>query len=147
MISALRWANHVSHFNVSLIVQDKVMRPSVHKSRFLKRKGEPKRGVEPAFFRRLPAERLNHRAKPPHKKTGEEKSLWLKSCTKVVVTYHTQNGIQCKKQHKNMLMHAPRWITTKLARGETNKYWPLCSENGIAEDKINWNYIIFYYHY
>ena len=38
MISALGWASDVSHFNVSLIMQDKVTRPSVHKSQFVKKR-------------------------------------------------------------------------------------------------------------
>ena len=49
----------VSHFNISLIVQDKVTmaRDKCPYITFLEEKGEPKRGIEPASFH-LPAERL-----------------------------------------------------------------------------------------
>ena len=45
-------------------MQGKVTR-HVHKSHFWKRKLSRSKGVEPASFR-LPAERLNHQAKPAH---------------------------------------------------------------------------------
>ena len=59
MISALRWASEVSHFNVSLILQGKVTGqcPSIT---IFEENGEPKRGVEPASFH-LPADRLTTR--------------------------------------------------------------------------------------
>ena len=56
MISALRWASDVSHFNVSLIEQGKVTRQCPLITMF-EEKGEPKPGVEPASVR-LPTERL-----------------------------------------------------------------------------------------
>ena len=71
MISALRWASDVSHFNVSSIVQGKVTRqcPSIT---IFEEKGEPKRGVEPASFR-LPAERLTTR---PSRLTTEQSNAY-----------------------------------------------------------------------
>ena len=68
MISAIKMgASDVSRLNVSFIVQGLKSRDCVHPSIafFFLKKGEPKRGIEPASFR-LPAERLNHQAKPAH---------------------------------------------------------------------------------
>ena len=59
MISALRWAAMWAVLMFHSLCWAK-SRDSVHKSQFLKEKGEPKRGVEPASFR-LPAERFTTR--------------------------------------------------------------------------------------
>ena len=70
MISALRWASDVSHFNVSLIVQQGKVTRQCPSTTIFEETGEPKRGVEPASYR-LPAERLNHQAKPADRWAGQ----------------------------------------------------------------------------
>ena len=57
-MTCIKMGNDESHFNVSLIVMDKVTRP-VHKPQLLKRK-ESRSGIEPRSFR-LPAYRLTAR--------------------------------------------------------------------------------------
>ena len=58
MIPALKWAAIWVIFNVSFIVPGKVTRQCPQITMFEEKGDEPKRGVEPASFRRLEAEHL-----------------------------------------------------------------------------------------
>ena len=68
--SCIKMGSDESHFNVLLIVKDKVTRPSPQTTTFLKRK-ESRSGIEPRSFR-LPAYRLT--ARP------NRLSRWMSDC-------------------------------------------------------------------
>jgi len=61
-MTCIKMGSDESHFNVSLVVRDKVTRPCPQTTTFLKRK-ESRSGIEPRSFR-LPAYRLTAR---PHR--------------------------------------------------------------------------------
>ena len=58
-MTCIKMGSDESHFNVSLVVRDKVTRPCPQTTTFLKRK-ESRSGIEPRSFR-LPAYRLTAR--------------------------------------------------------------------------------------
>ena len=94
-MTCIKMGSDESHFNVSLIVRDKVTRPCPQTTTFLKRK-ESRSGIEPRSFR-LPAYRL----------TARPNRLSLHSVFALTDTAFKRQGAFIRHENKSTMILPP----------------------------------------